>query len=456
MLRGATVVVAALLSSLTTEALAQTGPHDTSAASASLEAAQPAAATLKRKKRKKKRPARAPKRRKARQPAAKATSGFSFKSSAGFGFQHGYGVRRFDSPVTRLRATWAPWRMLGPVRVELPLDYQLLSIPDAELNEYRSSGALKLSLPLSRRLEPFASVELTGVWRPNWPDLYQPLAGGGLMSTDRFSYWQRQYQVGAQSLLGRATKARARYTFSLWDYRTDPAFRPVDSPNHLPPSDHDEHAIELSIGSTFGAFRPRASLLSFQRSYFFVFARDRRTGKTHAGPGGLPANPLYVVRGAEPELSLAARMGKLTLRGAFGVQLVDDVFQGYYSSIAQHPALSARWLATERFGLELGGELWLRRYGPDSYAPGPGHPALAFGERRVDRMGKTRLEPRFKIAPDWSLAAPSELTIRRTNFPAYEPGIFPRSRQYSVDWSYDNWQVMLSVEYRPRQAEQAE
>jgi len=42
---------------------------------------------------------------------------------------------------------------------------------------------------------------------------------------------------------------------------------------------------------------------------------------------------------------------------------MDDVFQSYYSSLAHHPALTVRWLASKRCGIELGGELWVEPTG---------------------------------------------------------------------------------------------
>ena len=445
---------------LSISALAEAAPGPTTSPednAPSLQAEAAPSSPKKKRKKKKKSPVGSvvhrAQRRKAHGDEPKPVSGLGFKSSVSLGFQHGYGVRRLDSPFLGLRAVWSRWRSIGPVRFELPLEYEQLNLPGADLNEFRGGATLRGTLQLSRRFEPFASAELTGVWRPNWPDLYQPAAGGGLLSTDRFSYFQRAYQLGVQALFGRSTRARVAYTYSLWDYRTDPAFHPVDSPNHLPPSDHDEHGLKLSIGTTLGPARPRLALDLFQRDYFFVFARDRQTGKTHAGPGGPPPNPLYVVRGAEPEISLAARLASVTLRGSFGVQLVDDAFQGYYSSVAQHPALSARWLAGKTWSVELAGELWFRRYGPDSYGQGPSHPALTFGDRRVDRTSSLQLVSRWKVNDEWALASSVKAVLRRSNFPAYEPGVFPRSARYSIDWSYDNWQLLLAAEYRNRQAE---
>ncbi len=455
-------VTRALICALSTCSLALGAPvaPEPTAASAQASSADPTAGAKPKKHKKKRKKksedpsagARSSKSKRSRGRRAAPTSGFVFRSSAGLGFSHGYGVRRFDSPLVQLKAQGAPWRSFGPVRLELPLDYQQFLMPSGGLREHHARAALRGTLRLAPALEPFAEGELTGVWRPDWPDLYQPSTGDELLRTDRFSYVKMGATVGWQGSFGRETKARVAYSYGQWDYRTDPAFQPITSPNHLTPSDHEEHALELSIGTSFGKIRPRLRLALFERNYFFVFARDRLNGKTHTSPGGLPPNPLYATRGAEPELSLMARAGNTTLRAAFGVQATEDVFQGYYSSLALHPSLSGRWAATKSLSFELGGELWLRRYGANSYAAGPSHPALTFGDRRADRRLDLRFEARLRLSEQWFVAATTSAAIRRTNFPAYVPNVFPRFSRYDINWNYDNWQQLVALEYRPRGA----
>lgn len=453
MLGRAIFAVAALL--LTSEtAWAAPGPPEAPLDSAtSATSAQPAT-PKKHKKKRKKQAATTPRHRpsqRVKAPTAEPTSGFSYKSSAALGFRNGLGVRRFDSPSLELSAIWSPWRRVGPLRLELPLEYQQLNLPGGKLAEYRPSATLRAKLRHFRSVQPYAAVEVTAVLRPHWPDLYQPLPSGELLPTDRFSYWQRRFELGAEAVLRKGTKARAALRYSLLDYRQDPAFLPVDEPNHLTPSDHQELALRLGLSHALGPARLRISLDLWQRDYFFVFARDRLTGKTHAGPRGLPPNPLYSLRGAESELGLTLRLPFGLARAAYGVQLVDDTFQGYYSSVTHHPSLGLRWSATKRLSAELGAELSLRRYGPDSYAAGLSHPALEFGDRRADRTGSVLLEATWKLSNEWALVASGKLTSRSTNFPDYKPGIFPRSARYDVRWDYDNWQLALGVQCRMRQ-----
>jgi hypothetical protein len=140
----------------------------------------------------------------------------------------------------------------------------------------------------------------------------------------------------------------------------------------------------------------------------------------------------------------------MSARAAYGVQVVDNVFQGYYSSFAHHPTASLK-LSLSRTSFELRGELWLRRYGSDSYAAGRSHPALTYGDRRSERIAAAQIEVRWQLSRLCTLLSNGKLVSRRANFPAYQPGVFPRMAQHSIDWNYDNWQAMLGVELRSDQ-----
>jgi hypothetical protein len=37
--------------------------------------------------------------------------------------------------------------------------------------------------------------------------------------------------------------------------------------------------------------------------------------------------------------------------------------------------------------------------------------------------------------------------LRDTNFPAYEPGVFPASRQYDIAWNYLNFSSTVGLAY---------
>ena len=65
----------------------------------------------------------------------------------------------------------------------------------------------------------------------------------------------------------------------------------------------------------------------------------------------------------------------------------------------------------------------------------------------MDRKTKASLELRWRVKGPWWITAGSGLTIRRTNFPPYEPGVYPASRMYDIDWNYTNWIASLGVEH---------
>ena len=162
--------------------------------------------------------------------------------------------------------------------------------------------------------------------------------------------------------------------------------------------------------------------------------------------GGLPPNPSYSTAGIEPEIGTTLRLSRSAIVLAkYAVEIADDRFQGYYSFVEHKPTVGGRWRFGRRIKVETAiGTRW-RRYGSDSYAQGAGHPNLAYGDRRTDRHAVASL--RIDVAMDrhWSALFDAEGEARRSNFPDYEPGVFPSSAQYDIVWSYDNYHLLLGV-----------
>ncbi len=290
-------------------------------------------------------------------------------------------------------------------------------------------------------------VGAVAVLRPNWPDLYQPRADGSLVPTDRFSYFERVLTIGVT--LGRpAFRGRAEYAYSLSDYRDDPSFEPIERPNHIPPGDHDEHQARLSLRGGARSLKLGGSVLVEQRSYFYQFARDAETGKTHAGPGGPPPNPLLRTVKVEPALELRWSPSKaFVLKPVLAYAVMTDTFEGYFSYTAPRPSVEVEWSPTSRFRIAAEIESESRRYGPGSYAAGPDHPALDYGDRRMDERLRATLTMSYRVAPSWDFVLDAHGVRRRTNFPSYVPYVNPAEQPYDIDWDYDNASVVFGVRH---------
>jgi hypothetical protein len=404
---------------------------------------EPAPVHVSQKKKKKK------KKRKKRQRPAGWQLGVASSASARAGSLQGLGTRRVDGAMQRvdadaeLEVEHCAWGM------ELPIDASHRATQGASVDETSGSAGLELRYRHGPELRLSVEAELSGVWRPDWPDQYTPLGDGSYMPTDRYSHWDREVGATVATIPLRHHHARAEYGYALVDYREDPGFDPVNVPNHLVPSDHEQHSLDLSWRYFGDGWKAGVAADAFLKRYFFVFARDAGTGLTHANPGGLPPNPLQELRGVEPALTFEREWagGKLELELSYGYEIQQDTFQGYYSFTGHHPALDLTWAVGS--GHELRAKTWVRwrTYGPDSYAAGPRHPPLTYGDRRVDRRGAVSLGYRMRIARGVHAVADGDVVARRTNFPPYEPAVFPSTRLYDIDWSYTNWSFLAGLEY---------
>jgi hypothetical protein len=409
---------------------------------ASARRSSPSKAKKKKKKKRKKKKTRA------RSAKARSPYGAEVSTSAAFGYVEGQGVRKLSAPVLDVRARVEPFLRGDRFELRAPLSFGQRTPVGVSMQETRTFGKLTGEYTFLPILRADGAVGAGLVLRPNWPDLYQPDAGGELTPTDRFSYFVRTFGIGTTVGRVRTLRARLEYEYSLEDYRDDPNFEPVERPNHIPPGDRDEHRGRLSIRGGPRELKLDGGALVEQRRYFFQFARDAKTGKTHAGPGGPPPNPLMRTIKVEPSIELRwLPMGELAVKPAFAYSIVIDTFEGYYSYTAPEPSLDLEWRPTPRFRVESKVEFERRRYGPDSYAPGSGRPPLEYGDRRVDERLRAHLSTGLRIALSWELVLDVRGVRRRTNFPRYVPFEYPAGQAYDIDWNYDNSSVLLGVKY---------
>ena len=370
---------------------------------------------------------------------------------AAAGALSGEGEIRGQAAVTTVEAELAPSWSQGPLRLEAGLAAGSRRTVGASLSETRGKGELGLRFRPGGRLRFQGGVSVAGVWRPDWPDLYQPMPGGGVASTDRYSHWDRQANGGVAGTPFRHHHVRLGYSYTLAVYRKDPVFDSVARPDHLTPGDLQEHTVDGSWRLFAGRWRLGAGAEASWRKYFFRFARDAGTGRTHAGPGGPAPNPLQHFRISRPFVSVeraVPRTGGWHYELRYGFEAQTDRFEGYYSAIAHRPRLELGWRSSEVLEVDGFAEAALRRFGANGYTAGPGHPPLRYGTGRLDRRGRLGLDVRVPAWGGWQLVGTARLSARRTNFPLYQPGVFPSGQDYDVDWDYENWIVMLGVERR--------
>jgi hypothetical protein len=386
------------------------------------------------------------------------------------GYLDGRKVRRESGAVAVVEVSTDPRLEAGPLTLSLPLGLRHQETFGAHLRELHSRGALEARLAIGESfwVEPAGSV--TGAWRPGWTDLYQPIPEQPAAppaeptefnDTDRYSYFA--YALGARARWRPAAghAVTFEYDYKVANYRNDSAFRSVldtdPEPNHLVPPDYSRHGFELAYAYRSGVLRAEAGVEAFFKDSEFIYARDAGTGLTHAAPGGAAANPLQSLRGAEPRAEVELRFFRKRLRveAGFGWEVVDDTFQGYYSYAGPHPSLRVRGAPTADLDLGLQVEAQWRTYGANSYAATPGwqpgdagHPPLEGGNRRTDHRVGVDLDTSYALNDTWRLLLEAKLLWRDTNFPNYQPGVFPRTRNYAIEWSYTNWQVLAGLAWR--------
>lgn len=365
------------------------------------------------------------------------------------GWLQGLTTRPVHTPMLLAHGEISPGFANRRWDLRLPVQLQQRETFAAHLDETQGSAALRVENKPLAWLKWAAQGELHGALRLNWPDQYQPQADGSLQSTDRYSYYERR--VGAQLTLHpmRGHWADLAYRYRLADYRQDPAFDPIAAPSHLVPSDNERHEIELFWRWVQRPVKVKLGAQAFTKTSFFYFSRDAHTGSTHAGAGGAPPNPLQQLRGIEPQAELTWRVidKKLQLTIGYGLPLVEDPFQGYYSSVGHHPWLGISSEPRRQYQIGLKAETWLVRYGSNSYQAGPGHPPLTSGDRRVDRKLALTLEGSLPVVKHLRATAQVKYVLRDTNFPPYEPGVFPASRQYDIEWNYQNVAATVGLAY---------
>jgi hypothetical protein len=285
-----------------------------------------------------------------------------------------------------------------------------------------------------------------GTWRPGWLDPYQPDAEGEPTPTHRHSFASPRLRAQWDLLPRDGHRFTLEAQLRRPDYLEDPDYDPELAPTHIIPGDHLRASVDLAWRRDWERWRLDLGSSGDLRAYTESYARDAGTGLTHASSE--EPNPEYRVLDLEPRARLRWEPGPLSLRAGYGLEIVEDLFDGYYSYLGHHPSLRMDWQASDALSVSGRGELWLRRYGPDSYAERGSHPALDSGDRRWDRRARGSVELRYGLGSHWAIGSQVEARVRETNFPDYLPGVFPSSTSdYEIDWDWRTWQGSLGVFY---------
>ncbi len=365
------------------------------------------------------------------------------RASAEGGAFSGLSVRRDSggqavaSASAQMRLQQQGWRLSVPLRASHRQTFL------ASLSETRGRLNPEVQWKLGD-LRLAMEALAAGTYRPRWPDLYQPAgAPGAYLPTDRYSHLD--LGAGARAWLQPLEHHHARvdYGISYVNYADDPLFDP-GAITHLTPADHVSHEVDLSWRYREGPLSLAARLDAGLRNGLVAPARQALTGGV--APGGRKESLALLEPGVEAELELWGE--RVEVRARYGFELQQDLYQGYYSYTGHNPRLRLRFQPLEPLAISLESELWFRTYGPSSYAAGPNHPPLLYGSRLTDRRYGAELGASYQLLRGLNLTARLSWVSRRTNYPSYEPGVFPSTRQYSIVWSYDNYAASAGLSYQ--------
>jgi len=307
----------------------------------------------------------------------------------------------------------------------------------ADLSETTGAVDVEPWYQASKRVRIGVLAGAFGASRPGWPDLYQRDSTGDLAPTDRYGYlaWRAGVQLYARPAPHQ--HLRARYRYVSYDFVQDPAFDELD-PMHLTPRDRARHELDLSWRYHQEAWAVALRLDASREAYGTLLARDRVTGSS-AG------NPKQELNDLEPsvELELTRMGGRLDLSFQYGLEILDDPFQGYYSYTGHHPRVLAKFAFTDRLVGRARYEGWYRTYGAD----GPDVPPLEIGAtRREDNRTALGAEVAYRLGGRLSAVAEAEWVTRSTNYADYVPPPDGTS-SYDIQWDYTNLSFLAGVRY---------
>ncbi len=375
---------------------------------------------------------------------------------AGFGYLSGDNIHTESGAVFVLEVETEPTFAYRKrkVRLRLPLKFDERETVGFDLAERHVQGGGECVIRPAQAWELGVTGGAGWFSKPRWADPYQPELDvadnrtGRLLPTDRYSYFHADAGASVERRLNRKLSLELYSAYYFQNNVEDPNYDEIDTPTHLVPGDRDRTRGGLQLtGHTDERFwryaiDGRADWIRYRRAS----ARDAGDGLTHAALGGEPANPkqrfLQLRLRMRNSLKLIEDLLKLVAAVEYTRNM--DVFQGYYTWNQIEGDFSFHIAPMDRLLLETGYFVAFRRYTRDGYQEASNHPALDNGDTiRANLLhvvnGRVELSVFFKSL---KLFADVRFAHNTTNFPDYEPGIFPAGSAYRIDWDYINLHII--------------
>ena len=393
--------------------------------------------------------------------------------TAGVGYMEGDGIIESSGFFALLSLELAPGIQLKKrlLRIGMNVSYDSRETIGFSLAERHVHGGPDFRLRLGTKWDVGLTSDGGYCFRPNWPDSYQPVVtvndltgeqqrSGKLHGSDRNSY----FHIGTDTYIKyRFTRRLSVEVYGGYDfkgYRHDPGYDENEAPTHLVPGDRHRVSggIQL-VGSTPERFwRFTLDTRIEDRRYTRTYARDAKTGYTHASSVTTSPNPLqhFVLLRLRQRNSfkLIDDVLKAVLIGEYTRK--NDVYQGYYTTNSFALDIILSWTPTSRLELSVGYDLIYEKYTKDGYQASIDwptdrhHPPLDNGNTIRDEFtyGATGRAEFATGVTNLHLFLQGDFKKNRTNFPDYEPGVFPRDQQYRINWDYLNWQLLFGVAFK--------
>jgi hypothetical protein len=360
----------------------------------------------------------------------------------------GYGVRRQSGGQTVLEASAQPQVRGDRWYLDVPLRVAHRQTFGTDLSETKGSLEAEPWYVASRSLRLGLQGGVSGANRPDWPDLYQPTnpSGGGLLPTDRYSYFA--WRGGAQLWARPAARQnlRASYRYVSYDYVQDSLFDPGDI-MHLTPRDRTEHQVDTSWRYHQDTWKVGLALDYTHRAYDTLLARRRRSGATSPDPVTSEINPKQKLDMWQPSAQVGFKRmgGKVEITLGYGLDVWNDPFQGYYSLTAHVPEVKAQVALSDRLEATLGVKGWYATYTSDGARPS----SLEGGDtRRKDSKTQVAGEVEYALRGGLAFQARLGFVTRSTNYRDYVPVSAGGTSQYDIDFDYTNFTALAGFQYK--------